>query len=75
MAVLKRTLTEKFTEKGFYDVETKELISTQKNKDGQRTNIVELLEGLGKQGVEFEITVTLKDESEKDEITFDEVAE
>lgn len=72
MAVLKETITNKFTEKGFYDLETQDLISNQKNKEGQRTNIVKLLEGLGKQGVEFEITVTVKDESEKDEITFED---
>jgi hypothetical protein len=73
MAVLKRTITDKFSEKGYYDLETKELISTQKNKENQRTNIVELLDGLGKQGVEFEIAITVKDELEKDEITFEEV--
>lgn len=75
MAVLKRTLTEKFSDKCFYDVETKDLVSNQKNKEGQRTNIIELLEGLGKQGVEFEINITVKDESEKDEISFEEDSE
>lgn len=73
MASLKRTITDKFSEKGYYDLETNELISTQKNKENQRTNIVELLDGLGKQGVEFEINITVKDESEKDEISFEVV--